>query len=35
MHAVVGDIGVGEAMHGILAMAEGHDRWRRHETKGG
>ena len=35
MHAVAGDIGVGEAMRGRLAMAESHDSRRRHQAKRG
>jgi hypothetical protein len=35
MHAVIDGIGMGEAMQGLLAMAEGHDRRRRHQAKGG
>jgi hypothetical protein len=35
MHAVIRGVGVGKAMHRILAMAEGHDRRWRHEAKRG
>jgi hypothetical protein len=35
MHAVTHGVGMGKAMHGMLAMAEGHDRRRCHEAKGG
>ena len=35
MHAVIRGIGMGKAMHRVLAMAEGHDRRRRHEAKRG
>src|SRR5262245_15388789 len=33
MHAVMDGIGMGKAMDRVLAMAEGHDRRRRHEAK--
>jgi hypothetical protein len=32
MHAVIDGISMGKAMHRVLAMAEGHDRWRSHEA---
>ena len=35
MHAVIDGVGVGEAMHRSLAMAEGHDCRRRYQAKGG
>jgi hypothetical protein len=35
MYTVIGDIGIGEAMHGFAAMAEGHDCRRRYQAKGG
>ena len=35
MHTVIGNIGIGEAMHGFAAMAEGHDCRRRYQAKGG
>jgi len=34
MHAVIHDVGVGEAMHSVAALAEGQDRRRGHEAKG-
>jgi hypothetical protein len=34
VHAVIHGIGIGEAMQGISAMAEGQDSGRRHEAKG-
>ena len=33
MHAMIRGIGMGKAMHRVLAMAEGHNRRRRHEAK--
>jgi hypothetical protein len=33
VHPVIDGIGMGETMHGVLAMAEGHDRRGRHEAK--
>ena len=35
MHPMIGEIGFGEAMHGLAAVTEGHDRWRRGEAKRG
>ena len=35
MHAVIYGIRIGEAVGNHVAMAESHDRWRRHEAKGG
>jgi hypothetical protein len=34
MHRMIHGIGIGEAMQGIFAMAEGQDSGRRHEAKG-
>ena len=33
MHAVIRGISMGKAVHGVVTMAEGHDRRRRHEAK--
>ena len=35
MHAVIDGIAMGEAMHNIAAVTEGHDSGRRHEAKRG
>ncbi len=35
MHVVIGGIAMGEALHNVAAMAEGHHRRRRHEAKDG
>jgi hypothetical protein len=35
MHAVIDGIGIGEAVDGVTAMAEGHDRGRCDEAKSG
>jgi hypothetical protein len=35
MHAVIYGIRIGEAVGSIVAVTEGHDRWRGHEAKGG
>jgi hypothetical protein len=32
-HAVIPDVGIGEAMHGVIAMTEGHRRGRRHQAQ--
>lgn len=35
MRAVIRDVGIGEAVHSIVAMAEGDGRRRRNQTEGG
>ena len=35
MHAVIRDVGIGEAVHSLAAMAEGDGRRRRNQTEGG
>jgi hypothetical protein len=35
MHAMIRDVGIGEAVHSVIAMAEGDDRRRRNQTEGG